>query len=95
MLQLSAYSVFPTLPLEQGMPQHTLVGEVSQITASSWLSPTIPAWVSTWQTSEVLYIYLLFLNLDSVSQMTEAAGTAQPWEEFGDSFRWVRSLSPT
>lgn len=50
------------------MPQHTL-GEVSQITASSWLSPAIPAWVSTWQTPEVLYFYLLFLNLDSVSQM--------------------------
>lgn len=76
------------------MPQHTLVGEVSQITASSWLSPAIPAWVSTWQTPEILYFYPLFLNLDSVSQMTVAAGTALPWEEFGDSCRWVRSPSP-
>lgn len=75
------------------MPQHTL-GEVSQITASSWLSPAVPAWVSTWQTPEVLYFYLLFLNLDSVSQMTGAAGTALPSEEFGSSCRWVRSLSP-
>lgn len=51
------------------MPQHTLVGEVSQITASSWLSPAIPAWVSTWQIPEILYFYPLFLNLDSVSQI--------------------------